>query len=410
MIFLISIYYTFKFRLMQFRCFKNIKKDLINKKSKSAYLTFLVSLGSHIGTGNIVGVSTALILGGSGTIVWMWVFTMFGSVFSYIENVLSLKSREKIDGEYRSGTSYYMYKFLGQKPMAIVFAVLLILTNTILFQEIQVNTISESLKFGLKINNNSALIIILFFTIFFIFKGTKVIVKVEEILVPVMLIGFLGISCYAIVYNINVLPKIIKDMFINATNFKEVGMGLFISMVTLGMKRSLFSNEAGLGTIPSISGMSDVEKAQVQAKIQVFGVFVDMFFCTLTALMILIYNINLEGLFGCDAIISLFIGMFGQVGKWFGIFFLLSFSLATLVSQFYLGESNMIFITDKMKIGNKSLFKMIYKGLFIIGIFCGVYLNTLKIFEIIDITLVVLGVINIITLMKILKKNQNVLD
>lgn len=403
----LSIIYSFKLKFLNLRGFKHVFKDI---KQNNTYQTFLVSLGSHIGTGNIVGVSSCLILGGSGTVFWMWTFTIFSSVFSYIENVLSLKARERIDGENRSGASFYIYKYLGNKKLAIIVSAILILTNTILFQQIQVNTISESLIYSFKINKSLSLIIILGFTFLFIFRGTKMIVKLEELIVPLMMILYLGISLYVIIFNYKQIPNIFKDIFFNALNIKDIGLASILFCATLGMKRSFFSNEAGLGTIPSISGMSEVASPEAQARIQVFGVFIDTFFCTLTALMILIYHVDLNNLNGCEVIIKLFEVMFDKIGMVFGIFFLITFALATLISQYYLGETNMFFITKKLKIGNEKKFKLIFKLLFVIGIVFGVYLNLNQIFEIIDYTLVGLGIINIYSIVKIMKKDKKIVS
>lgn len=236
------------------------------------------------------------------------------------------------------------------------------------------------------------------------------IVKLEELIVPLMMILYLGISLYVIIFNYKQIPNIFKDIFFNALNIKDIGLASILFCATLGMKRSFFSNEAGLGTIPSISGMSEVASPEAQARIQVFGVFIDTFFCTLTALMILIYHVDLNNLNGCEVIIKLFEVMFDKIGMVFGIFFLITFALATLISQYYLGETNMFFITKKLKIGNEKKFKLIFKLLFVIGIVFGVYLNLNQIFEIIDYTLVGLGIINIYSIVKIMKKDKKIVS
>ena len=236
------------------------------------------------------------------------------------------------------------------------------------------------------------------------------IVKLEEIIVPIMMLAYLGVSIFVIIYNIKLIPNTFNDIFSNAFNIKDIGIASLVFSATLGMKRSYFSNEAGLGTIPSISGMSEVESGESQARIQVFGVFIDTLFCTLTALMILIYDVNLNGLDGYEVIIKLFETMFNDFGKYLGLFFLLTFALATLISQFYLGESNMIFITKKLKIGSEKVFKIAFKCLFITGIVLGVYLSLDVIFEIIDYTLVTLGLLNVISIIVILRKNKNLIS
>ncbi|MFA6595643.1 MAG: alanine:cation symporter family protein, partial [Bacilli bacterium] len=142
--FLVSIIWTFKLRFPQFRVSREVRK--LAKKNKSAYRTYLLSLGTHIGTGNLIGVATGLIIGGPGVIFWMWVFAFFSSSLALVENTYAIKFREKIDGEYRGGASFYIRNGLKKKGIALFFAFSLLLTNTILFPPLQVNTIVISGK------------------------------------------------------------------------------------------------------------------------------------------------------------------------------------------------------------------------------------------------------------------------
>ena len=181
-----------------FKSYKIIVKD----KSKSSYQTFMVLLASHIGTGNIVGITSALIVGGPGSLFWMWIYAIFASILSLIENTLAQVYKEKIDNENRGGSSYYIFKGLGLKKLALVIAFFLMLSNTIFFQPLQVNTISETI---IILTNTKKIIIFIFllgFTFLVIFRGTKTIVHFSEFIVPIMSITYILLGLFLIVINI----------------------------------------------------------------------------------------------------------------------------------------------------------------------------------------------------------------
>lgn len=395
--FIISIAYTIKYKAVQFKAIKEAGKTL--KRSKTSYQTFMVSLASHIGTGNIVGIAAAIIYGGAGSIFWMWIFAITTSIFSLIENTLSQVYKVKIDGENRGGSCYYVYYGLKNKILASLIAIFLVLSNTIFFQPLQVNTISDTINLTFGLPKIYILIILLIFTFFFIFKGTKRIVSFCEVIVPVMSIGYIAITLLIIILNINQIPHVINKIFVSAFDFKSILGGFGASALTLGMKRSLFSHEAGLGTMPTISAMSDVDKPIEQGFVLTIGVFVDtIVICSLTAFVILIYDIDFTSFSGCDLVLSVFFNSLGNFGVVIGIFFLLVFALATIVSEYYLGESNLLFLSSK----NKTL-KIVYKLLFVSGIFMGVFLSTKNIWEFVDYGMIILGLCNLYAIFKLRK-------
>ncbi len=407
--FLISIYLTFKYRFTQVKslsiCLKVLKKEQ-KENSKKAYQTFLVSLANHIGVGNIVGVISALMMGGPGSIFWMWIYALFSSIFSIMENTLSLKYREKVNGEYRGGSAYYITKGLNIKNkikyiLSTGISIFLVLSNTILFQPLQVNTVSLSLEALLNVPKYLVLLVLLLLCIFIIFKGTKKIIKFSEIIVPIMSVLFILIGLMTIIFNIKQFPVVLCNIIRSAFEKESILSGC----IFVGIKRSLFSHEAGLGTAPSITAMAENVKPIEEGYISSVGVFVDtIVMCSLTGFIILIYNVDLSEFTGVDLVINIFEIIFGGFGKYLAVFFLLTFALATIVSEFYLGESNMLFIT-KSKIG-----KIIYKGLFIIGIVMGIYLDTSSIWDIIDIGIILLGIVNIFSILKLRKSFEEELN
>lgn len=395
--FLFSIYFTIKYKFMQLKSPFKSYKIIVKDKSKSSYQTFMVLLASHIGTGNIVGITSALIVGGPGSLFWMWIYAIFSSILSLIENTLAQVYKERIDNENRGGSSYYIFKGLGLKKLALVIAFFLMLSNTIFFQPLQVNTISETIIILTDTKKIIIFIFLLGFTFLVIFRGTKAIVRFSEFIVPIMSITYILLGVFLIIINIEKFPSVLKIIIEDA--FKKES--IFGGVIFVGFKRSLFSHEAGLGTMPTISAMDECEKPINQGFISCFGVFIDtIVMCSLTGFMILLYNVKLENSTQVELIVNVFEKIFGKIGIFLACFFMLTFAFATFVSQFYLGESNLLFLT-KNKEKKRKIYNILYKILFIIGIFLGVYANTNSIWDIIDIGMILLGVINLYAICKL---------
>ena len=400
--FLIAVIFTFKYKFLQFRALGETRKILGKEKNRSAYSTFMLGMASHIGTGNIVGISTALIYGGPGSIFWMWVFAIFTSIFSLIENTLAQKYKEKIDGENRGGACFYIRKGLNNKVLSIIFAVFLVLANTVLFQPLQVNTISETVNITFGINKMIILVCFIIFTYIVIFKGTKRIVRFSEFIVPVMSLTYIAVTSFIIIINLNSFIGMVKLIISDAFNLNSILAGGCCSSLLIGFKRSMFSHEAGLGTMPSISAMADCKYPIQQGYISTVGVYVDtLLMCTLTGFAILIIKKDISNFLGVDLIIHIFELVLGKLGFYLAGFFMFTFALATVVGEFYLGESNLLYIIKEKR--NKKWYNILYKGLFLSGIIIGVTNNTKDIFSIVDTGMVLLGIANIYAIIKLIK-------
>ncbi|HHX81231.1 MAG TPA: alanine:cation symporter family protein [Acholeplasmataceae bacterium] len=398
--FILAVFSTVKYGFIQFRAFKETKKILVNEKNKSSYSSFLVSLAAHIGTGNIVGISTALIYGGPGSLFWMWIFSLFSVIFSLMENTLAQVYKVKINGENRGGASFYILRGFNNRFLATLFSIFFLLTNTIFFQPLQVNTISESLSLVFGIDKIIILVLLFLFTYFVIFKGTKRIVRFCEHIVPIMSIGYISVTIMVILVNIKFFPSVITLILREAFSFKAITSGTATSCLIIGFKRSLFSNETGLGTAPSISAMADTKKPLQQGFVQVIGAFTDtIIICSLTGFMILIYQFDLKLYQGVDLIIYIFERILGDFGIYLALFFMLSFAIATVVSQFYLGESNLLFMVANNK--RRKVFIFLYKILFLIGIAIGVNFRTKAIFGFVDQGMILLGCVNLYALYRL---------
>jgi AGCS family alanine or glycine:cation symporter len=401
LLFILSIIYTFKYGFIQLKFIKESKKVL--SKNRSAYLTFLMTLASHIGAGNIVGVTTALIYGGPGSLFWMWISCFFTSIFSLIENTLSVRYREVVDGENRGGSCYYIRNGLKAPYLAILFSFFLMLSNTIFFGPLQVNTISESLIIPFGISEVIVFLILLGFAFLVIFKGTKKILKFIEGIVPIMTLLFFAISVFTILFNLLSLPSILVLIIKDAFTFKSFSGALIGGSMIIGLKRSAFSNEAGLGTAPTISAMSNVKSPVAQSYVQVLGVFIDTaLMCSLMGLMILVYDIDLQKFESATLAVYIFEVIFGKFGLYLGSFFLFTFAIATWVSSYYAGETNMLYLSKNLKVKTKRSLQL-YKFLYLFGMIIGIFLNSSTLWIFVDYGLVFLGAINIYVIIRLEK-------
>lgn len=397
-----AVIYTFKYKFIQLRALGETRKILVKEKNRSAYSTFMLSMASHIGTGNIVGISTALIYGGPGSIFWMWIFAIFSSIFSLIENTLSQVYKEKINGENRGGACFYIRKGLNNKVLSIIFAVFLVLTNTVFFQPLQVNTISETINITFGVEKFFIFIGFVIFTYVVIFKGTRRIVKFSEFIVPIMSLTYIAVTSFIIIINFNKVGDMLLLIFKDAFNLNSILAGGCCSCLLIGFRRSMFSHEAGLGTMPSISAMADSKYPVEQGFVSTVGVYVDtLLMCTLTGFTILVFNQNITDFQGVDLIIYIFELVLGKLGFYLAGFFMFTFALATVVGEFYLGESNLLYIIKEKK--HKTWYNILYKGLFLFGIFIGTTNNTKDIFAIVDTGMILLGIANIYAILKLKK-------
>lgn len=397
--FLIAIIYTIKFKFIQVHFLKVSVKSF--KKDKSSYYAFLMTLASHIGAGNIVGVTTALIIAGPGSLLWMIISSFFISIFALIENTLSVKYSTRINNETRGGASFYIDKGLGKKKLAIVFSFLLLCSSTIFFGPLQVNTLSKSIIIPFKIDKSVIMIMMIAFSFLVIFRGTNKIVWFIDKLVPIMTLIFLSVGLITIFMNIRYVPSVVKTIVIDAFDFKSIYGGFTGSAMIIGLKRSHFSNEAGLGTSPTLSGMSRIDSSVSQGYVQVLSVFIDTaVMCTIMGIMILLYDIEMALFEGVELAIHIYEIILGNFGKYLGSFLLFSFSLATWVSSYYSGETNILYLQSALKT-KKNQIRKLYKVLFLASTIFGIYSNALVVWDAIDIGMVLLGIINLYVIFKL---------
>lgn len=363
-----GVFFSIVLRLPQLRLIKDMVRQLFSGGSSdsgvSSFQSFAMALGGRVGTGNIAGVASAIGFGGPGAVFWMWAIAFLGAGSAFTESALAQVYKEKMDGEYRGGPSYYIEKGLGQKWYAVLFAISAVISCGFFLPGIQANSIASSMKtaFDIPVVVTGGIVAILLGLI--IFGGVKRIGKTAEVIVPFMAIAYIIVAVIIIALNANKIPEVFSLIFSHAFSARAATGAVFGQAIMWGVKRGIYSNEAGQGTGPMAAAAAEVSHPAKQGLVQAFSVYVDtLFVCSATAFMILItgmYNIydkagnalveNLPGIqpgpaytqMALDSIIPGF-------GKSFVAIALFFFAFTTLMAYYYYAESNVAYIARNFK-------------------------------------------------------------
>lgn len=321
-----------------------------DKKSISSFKAFTISAASRVGTGNIAGVATAIALGGPGAVFWMWMVALLGGATAFVESTLGQLYKSEKQYRYHGGPAYYIQRALGWRWLAVVFAVMISITYGLVFNSVQANSIvdamqtsfggeggSETLAWGIGI----ALTLL---TAVIIFGGVQTISKVSVTVVPVMAVLYLGIGALVIILNIERVPAMFGEIFAHAFGMREIAGGGIGAAIMMGMRRGLFSNEAGMGSVPNASATASVSHPVKQGLVQSLGVYFDtMVICTMTAIIILLADPSHA--YGDEAMGASLTqwALAEELGNWaihFLTFAILLFAFTSVIGNYYYGESN----------------------------------------------------------------------
>ncbi|MEC2076680.1 alanine/glycine:cation symporter family protein [Metabacillus fastidiosus] len=348
----LGLYFTFRSGFVQFRYFGEMFRLLADRSSSkrkgiSSLQAFFISAASRIGTGNLAGVAIAIAVGGPGAVFWMWLIAVFGMASSFIESTLAQVYKVKDGDSFRGGPAYYMEKALNAKWMGIIFAVLITFCFGLAFNSVQANTISLAFQRAYNMNETVIGIILVIFTGIIIFGGLKRIAKASQIIVPVMAFIYIIIALVIVFMNITEIPSIIGIIFANAFGLQEVVGGGIGAAIENGIKRGLFSNEAGMGSAPNAAATATVSHPAKQGFVQALGVFFDtIIICTTTAVMILLFTSTpdpaLDGIQITQAAMAAHIGDWAQIFVAVAIFL---FAFSSIIGNYYYGETNIEFLS-----------------------------------------------------------------
>lgn len=404
----VGIYFTIRTRGVQLRLFKDALLSLMEKagtgtdgkKKVSSFQALMISTASRVGTGNIAGIATAIAAGGPGAVFWMWVMAVIGGASAFVESTLAQIYKVK-DGEgFRGGPSYYMEKALGKRWLGILFSVLLIICFAYGFNGLQAFNISSAMEYYISDYSDSIYPVLLGLllaaaTAAVIWGGVHRIGFITSVMVPVMATIYILIGLVTMLLHIRELPQVFAMILENAFDFQAMAGGLAGSAVVIGIKRGLFSNEAGMGSAPNASASAEVDHPVKQGLVQVISVFIDtLLICSSTAMMLLVSGV--EGKPGVlDGIPFVQEAIRANVGEWgihFITFSIFAFAFSSLVGNYYYAESNILFIKD-----NKMLL-FFFRISCIVAIFLGTQADFSLMWNIADITMGCMAIVNIVAI------------
>jgi len=355
-----GLWFTVKTRFVQFRMVGEMVRLLTdaalpggkNGKRISSFQAFAVSVATRVGTGNLAGVATAIAIGGPGAVFWMWVIALIGSATAFVESTLGQLYKQHHDESFIGGPAYYIRRGLHSKWMSVLFAVLITVTFGLSYNSIQSNTICGAMNEAFGWSPLWVGVVLTVLSLVIVFGGIHRIARVSSVLVPVMAIGYFVLALVVVVLNIEQVPHVLKLIVSNAFGFGQVaGGGLGATMMN-GIKRGLFSNEAGEGSAPNVAATAAVTHPVKQGLVQSLGVFTDtLLVCSCTAFVILISGLyatpGLNGIALTQSALQSEVGSFGPVFVAVAIFL---FAFSSIIGNYYYGEANIRFLTNNARV------------------------------------------------------------
>ena len=404
-----AIFFTVITRGVQFRLVGEMCRLLVKSGKKnshsgrvhshgsvSSFQAFAISIASRVGTGNLAGVATAIAIGGPGAVFWMWVIALLGASSSFVESTLAQLFKVKGEGSFRGGPAYYIQKGLGKRWWAVMFAVLITLTFGFAFNTVQSNTIASAFDECFSFPREWMALILSLLTLVIVFGGIKSISRFSEVVVPVMAIAYILLALVIVVMNIGRIPEILLMIVENAFGVGQAAGGAVGMGMIMGIKRGLFSNEAGEGSTPNAAAVATVSHPVKQGLIQALGVYTDtLVICTATAFIILCSGMFLEGHDGIvltQKAIDAELGGGHQYGSIFVSLAILFFAFTSIIANYYYGETNIRFIRDN------NLLVGIYRLLVGVVVYLGAVMSLDLVWGFADITMALMTLCNLVAI------------
>ncbi|MDM1310334.1 alanine:cation symporter family protein [Acinetobacter indicus] len=418
----VGIFYTLITGAVQIRLFWHSIKAMRSSRKKgedsygiTPFQALVTGLASRVGVGNVAGVAIAIAIGGPGAVFWMWFTAFLGMSSAFVESSLAqlFKVRDTSNQQFRGGPAYYITQGLKQKWLGVVFAVALILTYGFVFNAVQANSIISATSHAWGWNQANLTVpmgafsfelswlglVLVVMTAMIIFGGIKRIAKVAEKFVPIMALLYLVVALYIAVINIPIIPDIFRLIFSKAFEFDAAAGGFFGAMVSMammmGIKRGLFSNEAGMGSVPNAAAVSDVKHPVNQGLVQMLGVFVDTFIvCSCTAIIILSSGLYQNA--GFEGVTLTQMALESQIGHWgddFLAIILFMFAYSSIIGNYAYAEGNVQFINNNRKI------MLIFRLLVLFMVYFGAIATVPLIWSMADLFMGVMATINLFAIL-----------
>ncbi len=399
---LLGIFFTYKTKFVQFRYIKEMFRllgdgDSSDKKdgTVSSFQAFCISTSSRVGTGNLAGIAIALSVGGPGAIFWMWIMALLGAASSFVESTLAQIYKEKDEsGAYRGGPAYYIEKGLKKKWLGVLFSILITLSFGLIFNSVQSNTIAAAVNEAFGFNKTVVGIILMILTLVIIIGGVQRIAKFSGVIVPIMAGLYILVALFIVVKNITLIPSIIVLIVKSAFGLNEFIGGTLGGIMLIGIKRGLFSNEAGMGSAPNAAATATVSHPVKQGLIQTLSVFNDtIIICTCTAFIILVSGIDLSGdLTGIQLTQKALTSEIGSFGSIFIAICIFLFAFSSIIGNYYYGETNIEFLTKK------KIYLTAYRIAVGLMVFFGSVASLGLVWTLADISMAFMAIVNLIAI------------
>jgi len=379
-----GVWFTIKTRFVQFRMvgemFRLLTDSAVNtveeqvkeqqrgetSKHISSFQAFAVSVATRVGTGNLAGVASAIAIGGPGAVFWMWLIALIGSATAFVESTLAQLYKQKHKDSFIGGPAYYIQKGLKQRWMAITFAILITCQFGLSNNSIQANTICGAMQEAFGWSPLWVGLFLAILALFIVFGGIHRIAQVSAVLVPVMAVGYLLLAIVIIIMNIGLIPYVFKIIVEDAFGIQQIAGGGIGATIINGVKRGLFSNEAGEGSAPNVAATATVTHPVKQGLIQALGVFTDtLLVCSCTAFIILISGLyKVPELNGIALTQTALQSEVGAIGPIFIAVAILLFAFSSIIGNYYYGEANIRFITPNNTV--MTIYRICSAGLMVI--------------------------------------------
>ena len=402
-----AVYFTFRSKAVQFSMIREMvkvmfgiegKKKMPDRHRIGSFKAFSVSLASRVGTGNLAGVASALFVGGPGAVFWMWVMALFGAATAFVEATLAQLYKRRGPDSFYGGPAFYIESGLHKRWMGILYAVLITLTFGVANQMVQSTTITDAVMttFGIrKIYMGIVMAAIFMFTIV---GGINRISNFSSRIVPLMAVFYIILAITVLFINYQFIPAMFRTIFESAFGINQAAGGMVGVAVQQGIRRGLFSNEAGEGSAPNAAAIADASHPVKQGLLQALGVFVDtIIICTCTAMIILISGVDLKSADGIILTSNALEAVVGPAGSMFITIAVILFAYSSIVANYYYGETNIRFISKKPVY--VTIFRILSCGIVLVGSI----VNLQTAFGFVDIFMGLMTIVNLIAILKLSK-------
>ncbi|MDR2487081.1 MAG: alanine:cation symporter family protein [Clostridiales Family XIII bacterium] len=398
---LAGLFFTLRNGFVQIRLFPDAVRRIVDRNENAAtvssFQALMISTASRVGVGNIAGVATAIAGGGPGAVFWMWLIAVIGSASAFVESLLAQVYKVR-DGEgFRGGPAYYIQRALGQRWLGIIFALCLIACFAYGFNTLQANTITAAFAhyFGDSTLYHVIMGLVLAgATAFVILGGQKKIAFMTSVIVPIMAVLYIILGLITLARNFSAVPSVFSMIFDGAFDFQSIFGGFAGSAIMLGVKRGLFSNEAGMGSAPNAAAAATVSHPAKQGLVQMLSVFIDtILICSTSAFLILLSGVRTEGMEAMPLVQAAIQSQFGDTGILLITVSVFLFAFSSIIGNYYYTESNMIFIR-----GKSSSF-IVFRATVIIAVFLGALAGYNLAWNLADVLMGVMTVVNVVAIL-----------